>query len=236
MQAVILAAGRGTRMGKLTENMPKPLLEVGGKTLLEHKFDNMPFDVDEIIIVVGYFGSSIHDRFGGFYKDKTLLYVEQENPTGGTADALWEAKDALHDKFLVFMGDDLYSKYDSDRCAAIDGWTMLVEKTEHMTQGGNVVVDKKGTIVAIEEGDHKGKAGLINTNMFALDTRLFDFDMVPKAPGSSEFGLPQTILAASQRSGIPFSAVESTFWIQITEPDDLEKAEQMLANTEGSPR
>jgi UDP-N-acetylglucosamine diphosphorylase / glucose-1-phosphate thymidylyltransferase / UDP-N-acetylgalactosamine diphosphorylase / glucosamine-1-phosphate N-acetyltransferase / galactosamine-1-phosphate N-acetyltransferase len=235
MQAVILAAGRGTRMGALTESTPKPLLEVAGKTLLEHKFDMLPYDVNEVIVVVGYLGGEIQKRFGGTYKDKHVFYVEQEK-LDGTAGALWRARSIVKDRFLVMMADDLYSKEDADRCIATQGWTMLVERTEHMQQGGNVVTDKKGDIVAIEEGDHGGKLGLISTNLFVLDPRIFDFDLVPKAPGSDEFGLPQTILSASKKSGTPFVAVESTFWLQITEPQDLQKAEEILQNSEGGPR
>lgn len=227
MQAVILAAGRGTRMRELTENTPKPLLEVAGKTLLEHKFEMLPYDVDEIILVVGYLGSKIHERFGGVWKGKDILYVEQDK-LDGTAGALWRARQILKDEFLVMMGDDLYSKEDANRCIAIDGWTMLVQKTDSMAMGGCVIVDEDGDITDIEEGNHAGKPGLINTNMMSLDTRLFDHPLIPKAPGSEEYGLPQTVLAAAKSSGIPFEAVESTFWFQITDPEDLEKAEQFL--------
>jgi len=117
MQAVILAAGRGTRMGALTESLPKPMLEVAGKTLLEHKFDALPDEVDEIIIVIGYLGGYIHDAYGGEYQGKRILYVEQENIMGGTADALWQTKDILKDKFIVLMGDDLYYEKDLEKLA-----------------------------------------------------------------------------------------------------------------------
>src|SRR3989338_8305110 len=112
MQAIILAAGRGERMGALTDNTPKALLEVAGKTLLEHKFDALPYDVDEIILIVVYMGSKILDRFNGRYKDKHILYVEQENPKGGTAEALWNAKSVLHDSFLVMNRDGIYALED----------------------------------------------------------------------------------------------------------------------------
>ena len=75
MQVVILAAGRGTRMGGLTERVPKSLLEVAGKTLLEHKFDILPDDVDEIIIVVGYLGDKIREWYGDGYHSKRIQYL-----------------------------------------------------------------------------------------------------------------------------------------------------------------
>jgi NDP-sugar pyrophosphorylase family protein len=229
MQAVILAAGRGTRMGGLTDELPKPLLEVAGKSLLEHKFDVLPSEIDEIIIIVGYMGSKIQERFGGNYNGKRILYVEQE-VLDGTMGALARAKDILTDRFIVMMGDDLYSKNDIETCIAIPDWVMLVEEMEQMNSGGRVIVDDEGAIVDIEEGNHTGTHGLANTNMLVLDTQLFRYPMIPKAAGSNEFGLPQTVLAASKSGGIPFEAVPATFWFQITAPEDLEKAEKILAS------
>ena len=59
MQAVILAAGRGVRMGKLTENTPKPMLSLFGKPMLEWKLEMLPRVIDEVIFVIGYYGSQI---------------------------------------------------------------------------------------------------------------------------------------------------------------------------------
>src|SRR3989338_3733767 len=109
MQAVILAAVRGTRMKELTEGTPKALLEISGKPLLQYEFDSLPEVVDEVIIIVGYMGSMIQQRFGGIYKDKKIFYVEQD-VLDGTAGALWRAKDILSDRFLVMMADDLYGR------------------------------------------------------------------------------------------------------------------------------
>lgn len=213
-------------MNELTQDLPKPMLSVLGKTLLEHKFDVLPDDVDEIIIIVGYLGSIIHDRFGGSYKDKRILYIEQD-VLDGTAGALWRAKDILHDRFVVMMGDDIYAADDVLSCLEKkDSWSMLVQKTDHIT-GGSVQVDHSHHITGIVE--NSSGAGYAGTNLFALDTRLFSYDMVPKTEGSEEYGLPQTVVAASKESGIPFIAVPATEWIQITSPDDLERAENILS-------
>lgn len=226
MQAVILAAGRGTRMGALTETLPKPMLEVAGKTLLEHKFDALPDDVHEIILIVGYLKEIISAAFGDSYKGKKIIYVEQQNIVGGTMDALLQAKQYLTEKFLVMMGDDIYAKEDIQAVLAHD-WALLVQRVPDTKVGGRVIIDIEHHVVdIIENGEGEGA---VSTNMFALDPRIFDFPAVPKKEGSMELGLPQTVVAASRASGIPLNVVEATRWIQITNPDDIAAAEKLLS-------
>ena len=226
MQAVILAAGRGTRMGPLTESTPKPMLKVAGKTLLEHKLDALPSEVDQVIFVVSYLGSVIHDYFGGTYRDRSLLYVEQDT-LDGTAGALWRTRDVLTDRFLVLNGDDIYAKDDLVKVAAATEWAMAVKKLDNVKSGR--VVSADGAIVAIEEGDLAGGPGYANIGLYGLDTRIFDFPMIPKAEGNSEYGLPQTMLAASRSAHIPLLPIEASEWIQVTAPEDIQAAEILLA-------
>lgn len=227
MQAVILAAGRGTRMGTLTEHLPKPLVEVAGKTLLEHKFDALPSDVSEIILVVHYLGDMIRERFGDSYKGVRVTYVEQDT-LDGTGGALWRAKDMLEGRFIVMMGDDVYSREDMSRISTSPDWALLVEERA-LREKGKVTLRPDGSIDAIEEGNHGGEVGLAGTNLFALDTRVFDEPLVPKAPGSNEFGLPQTVLAAAKRLHIPLHPIRTTAWIEMTSPEDVVKTEKLLA-------
>lgn len=229
MQAVILAAGRGERMGSLTELTPKPMLRVAGKNLLEHKLDVLPNNIDEVVIIVGYLGTEIQKYFGGEYEGKRILYVVQEK-SAGTADALWQAKDLLHDQFLVLNGDDLYAQEDLIRCMVHqDGWYLLVQDAPDSYSGGIVETGEGSIISNITEGSHDHDGGKACMNVYLLDTRVFAAPLVPKAPGSTEYGLPQTVLAAAQQMRIPFRTEKADFWIQITSPDDLARAEEILS-------
>lgn len=227
MQAVILAAGRGTRMKELTASVPKPMLTVLGRTLIEHKLEALPSEVTEVILVIGYQGDSIKQKFGTSYNGRAIRYVEQET-LDGTAGALWKAQPLLSERFVVMMGDDLYAKEDIATCLASPDWSVLVQSTDTMAAGGRMVTDEHGVLVAIEEGDHTGTPGRMNTNMLVLDPRIFSYPLVPKSEGSEEYGLPQTVLNASKAAGIPLVAVEATWWIQITAPEDLTKAARIL--------
>ena len=73
MQAVILAAGHGTRMDELTTAVPKPMLEVAGKPLLEYKLDALPDHIDEVVLIVGYLGNVIRQHFGALYGKQRIL-------------------------------------------------------------------------------------------------------------------------------------------------------------------
>ncbi len=236
MQAVILAAGRGTRMGKLTERMPKPLLEVAGKTLLEYKLDALPDEIDEVFIVIGYLGHMIRERFGGAHEGKLIRYVEQKNPVGGTADALWQARPFLAGRFIVLPSDDIFEKKDVMRCLEQkDGWAVLVQEVPELHAAGKVEIGADSRIAAVYEGDHGTEPGLASTSTFVLDTRLFECPLVPKSAESTEYGLPQTAIEAAEALGIPLYGVIGGGWIQITAPEDLEKAARILADRGETP-
>lgn len=231
MQAVILAAGRGSRMGDLVKEVPKPMLKVAGKTLLEHKFDVLPDEVDEIVLVVGYLQEVIKKAFGGSYKGRKISYVTQENPVGGTMDAVMTARSLLTGRFFVMNGDNIYTGADMKKCLA-EEWATCVEKTDSLGYAANVVVDADMRVEDIIEASyHKGGSGLGNLNLYLFDTRLFEYPAIPKGPGSSELGLPQTAVAAAKEMGISFKAVPCVFWIQIKDPSDLQKAEKVLKKT-----
>src|SRR3989338_4786834 len=139
MQAVIFAAGRGTRMKEMTDNTPKSMLLVVGRPLLEHKIEALPENVDEVVLIVGYLGSTIQKHFGGEFAGKKIFYVEQEE-LSGTADALWRAAPVLKGTFLAMNGDDLYASTDLDACAS-EPWSMLVAERDPLLSGGKVVID-----------------------------------------------------------------------------------------------
>jgi len=227
MQCVILAAGRGTRMEELTSSVPKPMLMVGGKTLIEHKLDALPDEVTEVVFVVGYLGNVIREHFGSLYAGKKILYENQET-LDGTAGALFRTEHFLADRFLVMMGDDIYAKADIEQCIAAKDWALLVQQIPHLRRAGDVHLGADGNIEDIIEGDKWEEAGIASTNMFMLDTRLFSQPMIPKQKGSPEFGLPQTVVAASHALNIRLEPVFTDQWTQITSPKDLTVAEEVI--------
>ncbi len=111
MQAVILAAGKGSRIYTFSEEKPKPLVEVANKPVLEHNLDQMLGVIDEVIIVVGYKKDMIIERIGHQYHNIKIKYVVQEEQLG-TGHAVAVVENEIKGKFLVINGDDLFSRKD----------------------------------------------------------------------------------------------------------------------------
>ncbi len=221
MQAVILAAGLGTRMGDLTQKTPKPLLRVGEKTLLEHKLQNLPREINEVVIVVGYLGDQIHAAFGSNFSGKPVIYVEQKE-LNGTGHALALCRPVIHGRFLVLMGDDLYAKKDLDEMMKYPS-AVLVKKLDRDVPDGKVAAvrtDGTGRLLDITENMPAVAGTLENAAAYVLDESYFSYPLKPAAPGSREFGLPQTV-SQMVLDGNEIFAVEATSWKRITSPEDL---------------
>lgn len=108
-QAVILAAGQGIKMRPYTYEIPKPMLPVKGRPILEHIVEQLrSTDIRDIVIVIGYLGDQIKAHFGDGSKfGVKIRYIEEEKPTG-TAGPLRIAKQILEEKpFLMVYGDVL---------------------------------------------------------------------------------------------------------------------------------
>ncbi|MDO8557192.1 MAG: nucleotidyltransferase family protein [Candidatus Jorgensenbacteria bacterium] len=221
MQAVILAAGLGTRMKGLTSDTPKPLLKVGGKTLLEHKLDRLPNEVNEIIIVVGYLGDRIKELLGSEYAGRKISYVEQKELLG-TGHALSLCKKKLSGKFLVLNGDDLYAKEDLTELIKHDLalLTWEVPQDERGRKVAEVRMDSSGALSDIVEGQPAKKGTLFNAGAYVLDERYFNYSLQLATPGKKELGLPQTMLQML-KDGCKIKIVRATWWKPITSPEDL---------------
>ena len=224
MQAVILAAGLGTRMRPLTNTVAKPLVKIAGRPLLEYTFDTLPDGVDEVVVVIGYLGEQIKAYLGENFRGRRIKYVVQER-LDGTAKALWEAKPLLNGKFVVLMADDIYAKVDIENCLRYEQ-AMLVMKSERAGPGGNVMLNEKGELREVVEGNEHPAGSLISTNVFVLGPEFFNYSPTRKAPDSPEYGLPQTVVKLSKDH--PVTAVEATRWLKITTSEDLKLAEQLL--------
>ena len=225
MQVVILAAGKGTRMGDLSKTTPKPMLKVLGKTLLEHKIEALPSEITEIIFVIRHLGDQIQKHFGTEHNGRKVSYVEQLE-LNGTAHALFQAKDLLRGKFVLMMGDDLYGKEDMKKAIQHDH-AVLVRKISAPTPGGKVALTADGNLLEIIE-DKKGEIadGLVNTGFYVLTPEIFKYELVAAQPGSTEFGLPQTMAVMAKNT--PIKVVLADFWLNITSPEDLILAESIL--------
>jgi bifunctional UDP-N-acetylglucosamine pyrophosphorylase/glucosamine-1-phosphate N-acetyltransferase len=222
MQAVILAAGRGTRMGPLTENTPKPMVLILGKPLLEWKLNALPKSITEVIVTIGYLGEQIKEYFGTEWQGKKITYVEQTvlNGTGGSIHAV---KEFLEEFFLVTMGDDLYVEEDLERLMELP-YGILGLHTKEAAQFGILEVNEKNELLKVTERPHGYTEGFINTGGYMLQKDFFSAALVPIT--EIEFGLPQTLATLSGKITIP--VITCTAWQPVGCPEDIPKADEFI--------
>ena len=222
MQAVILAAGQGTRMGALTRETPKPMLRLLGTPMLEWKLAMLPEAIDEVIVIVGYLGEQIEAYFGNEWRGRKISYVYQKE-LNGTGGALTLTKDILSGPALVMMGDDLYHPEDlSDltrETSAVLG--LAVDDAEHY---GLLEVDGAGHLAKITERPHGYRTGIVNTGAYLLHLHFFDYPLVPIS--ETEYGLPQTLALMGQDT--PVKVLSARAWQPVGKPDDIPLGETFL--------
>lgn len=226
MKALILAAGKGTRFGEITKKIPKSLVLVSGKPIIEYTLDSLPSSIKEVYLVIGHLGDQIKKHLGKEFNGKKIKYIELKKLTG-TATAVWQAKKYLSkEKFLVLYGDDIYSKKELEKLVQFP-WAFGLAKTiPPSPKYLNMVLDSKNFIIqALYPTRKEMKTGIIvSTGAYIMDGRIFKYKPVKLTSG--EYGLPQTILSAAK--DIPIKGIVMKKWLQINRPEDIKKAEKEL--------
>lgn len=226
MKAVILAAGEGKRLRPLTDDKPKPLVEISGKPILEYTLKQLPDPITEIILVIGYKKGQIKDYFEKRNSKRKITLVEQEN-FKGTADALFQCEELLKkgERFLVLNGDDLYKKEDLKKLCDQER-ALLGKHTKTPEEFGVIELDEEGKLKTITEKPKDKEEGLINIGCYLLDPKIFNFE--PVQITEKEYGLPQTV--AKMAEEYPVDVVKAKFWHPIGYPKDIKKAKKIVQN------
>jgi NDP-sugar pyrophosphorylase family protein len=222
MQAVILAAGKGTRMRPLTHDIPKAMLPLKERPILHYTLSFLPDSVDEVIIVVNYLGEHIRKYFGENYLGKKIKYVVQKK-LNGTGGAIHSCKNFLNGRFMVLMGDDLYYKKDLEKLLKYD-LAALGCKVPDPRRFGVFKIDENGNLISIIEKPETLENKLANIGAYMLNKKFFVYDLVPV--NEKEFGLPQTLVRVAK--DYPVKILRAKHWHPVGYPEDLKKAEEIL--------
>jgi NDP-sugar pyrophosphorylase family protein len=226
MQAVIMAAGKGVRMGDLTQWVPKPLLKINGRAILEYTLANLPREISEVIFVIGYHGHKIREHFGDEYRGRKIRYVWQLR-LDGTAGAVFLTRNLLKGKFIVLNGDDLYHHDDLKRVIKHD-LAVMVKEVEDPGRFGVAEVDENGHLIRIVERPEVPPTNLVNIGVYVMDKRFFYQPLVKIS--EREYGLPQTLAQLAKDNNLKIKVERADFWHPNTRAGDLEKAKEMVDN------
>ena len=216
MQAVILAAGLGTRLRPLTYTTPKPLLKIGDQTLIDMTLAALPKEVDEIFLVVNYLREQIIEHVGDVSDSRRIHYVIQD-PLTGTGGAIELLKTQLHDRFLVLNGDDLYSITALDEMLSHSTSILLSETDKPLLAGAKLDMD--GKFIGLTESTSSKSyrvcgAYLLNQDYFSYPpVEIFASEHI-------ELGLPQTLAQLAAQH--PVDVVITRDWYPIGTPEELE--------------
>lgn len=224
MKAVILSAGKSTRLHPLTLNRSKVMLPVANTTILEYNLHQLQQTklIDETVVVVGFGSEEIMTCFGNNYGKIKLKYAFQTEQLG-TGHALLQAEKfvASEKKFLVIMGDDLYSGSDIKKCLRHDS-CILAKKVANVSSFGKVVAEKSMLKNIVEKPD-ESSSGLANTGCYVLPSGVFQLLRKLRKSNRGEYEITDAIRQ------LPKVAVEEAeFWQPITYPWSLLDANEAL--------
>ena len=222
-QAVILCAGKGSRLTPLTDEIPKVLIDVNGVSILEHKLKMLEGLVDEVVLVVGHLGEKIERAFGNSYGGLKILYCYQGVPLG-TGHAVLQARKFLRDRFVVLNGDDFYSFKDLEKLC-LKRFGMIGFEAFDFSGFGVLEVDLNGNLVGIEEKPENPKSNLVNVGAYAFDVSIFDEEI-----GKSERGEYEIVdyLKCLIRRGEEVGVLSTSYWVPVNDFDQLEAAREVV--------
>jgi len=227
-KAVLLAAGRGTRMRELTKELPKPMLPVRGKPVLQHIMEGVrDAGVTDILVVVGWQANVVSKCFGDGSKLGVRVHYATQIVQDGTGKVVELARGFVGDEpFLLSYGDILIAPENYPRiCAALSGAEAVVsvKRNEDVTQGGAVFVNEQFELIDLREKPKPGEptSPWYNAGIYAFRSSIFDYIARLERSPRGEYELTDAIRELAL-AGNKVRALElSGDWADVRDPEIL---------------
>jgi NDP-sugar pyrophosphorylase family protein len=222
MDAIVLAAGLGTRLRPHTLTTPKPLLSVQDRPILDWALAGLPRQVERILVVVHYLAEQVEAYL---QKQKHFAHwqvVRQETPRG-TGDALLTCRPFVQsERFLALNGDDLFGAADLAKLANCTAG-VLCHPVDEPRRFGIAFRKPDGTLDRlVEKPDLEGRH-LANTGAYVFPRRVFDIPLTLSPRGEYEVTQYVSELAKQQ----PVQVIEASFWLPIGTVEVWQAAQTM---------
>ena len=185
MKVVIMAGGRGTRISSVASDIPKPMIKINGKPVLEHEIVNLREQgFTDIILTVGHLGNIITDYFGDGSKfGVNIEYYIEETPLGN-AGALFKIRDKLTDDFLLLNADAVFDidfrrfvEFHKSHGGLV---TLFTHPNSHPYDSGIVIADGNGVVLqwlAKEDDRPDYYKNRVNAGLHVISPKVLDIDI-----------------------------------------------------------
>jgi len=225
-KAVIMAAGKGTRMLPLTEKIPKVLVEINGKPFLYYILENLKkAGFDEFGIIVGYKKEQLPEfleKYG--FKAELIEQTEQK----GTGDAVMQARNFTKDEnFVVLGGDNLWSPEDLKNIAVDDQINYIAGYEVKNPEKYGVLVVKDDELIEIKEKPTKFVGNLINTGLYKFTPEIYKALEKIKESERKEYELTDAISLLAKQKKVKILKVKD-YWIDLGSKEDIPKVEEEI--------
>ena len=231
MKVIMLAAGVGKRMSAVTDVIPKCLIKIGDKTLLERHLEIISLlGIKDIVFVVGHFKEKIKEVVEKDNNGFNIKYIENEQYTKGSILSLWYARDELSDDVLIMDADVLYhdkllrilAESENQNC-------FLLDKSSVYAGEEMMLFVKKDKVIGISKvqsydcdfkGEGVGFFKLASNDCHKLKNILEEFEQAGKVNVEYEDTLHELLSQCSAG----FENVDDLPWIEIDFEEDIERA------------
>jgi D-glycero-D-manno-heptose 1,7-bisphosphate phosphatase len=226
-QAVILVGGKGSRLGAITQAIPKPLLPIAGRPFLDYLIETVErHGYEDILLLAGYLGEAVERGYDRRQIGGATIRVMREEVPLGTAGALTVARDALDSRFLMMNGDaffdiNLRALEDASRQSGAMA-TLALRSVPDPARYGRVI-EERGKIVAfLEKAPSRPGPGVINGGTYVLKREILD--LVRGLPCSLEQDVFPALVEQGEMRGLIFD----DYFVDIGLPETLEQARREL--------
>lgn len=230
LEVVILAGGRGTRLGNLTNNTPKPLLAVAGKPFITHLLIRLArAGLTDIGVLTGQFEDKFRTALGdGSEYGVALTFVPEPEPAG-TGGALRYVRDKIGEEFICLNGDSLFNidfRTLADRPLAPEtDFEICLRRVEDTRRYGRVELADSGLVTRFGEKQASGP-GLINTGIYRIRSTVVA--QLKPQPASLETEILPMLIKQERVTG----RVRDAPFLDIGIPSDFARAGEFIETLE----